>query len=1369
MSKNIRSNYYLGLDVGTDSVGYAVTDESYHLLKFKGKSMWGSRLFDPAQTAAVRRQFRVNRRRNDRYKWRINLLQELFANAISEIDCGFFQRMKDSALWPEDKEEKQKYSLFSDMKYNDIDFYKTYPTIYHLRKDLITSDKKFDLRLIYLAIHHILKHRGHFLFVGNFENVTSFSNIFQTLKHRLKDEMGLDIQCQSESDLSEVLKDRNLSRSDKQKKVLQLLNYASDANTKKQVKAIIGLICGLKGKLSDVFLDESLKDIDNPSFSFTETPYEELRVSLEEVLAERCAMIDDIKLVHDWAVLADILSGGEYNNQSYLSIAKVKSFKKHHEDLRKLKTIVKKYCPDEYSKFFQKAVEEKKYYNYCAYIGSTLKAGNYITVKKCTQDEFYKSVKKLLHQAVENGLTEEKEKEILQEMEVQTFLPLQVTRDNGVIPYQVHEIELKKILENVAKYYSFLNKKGADGYSIADKIVMLFEFRIPYYVGPINTAIGKNSWMVRKEPGKILPWNFSEKVDIDESAEKFIRRMTNKCTYLIGEDVLPKNSLLYSEFMAWNELNNVRIKSQKMPIELKKKVFEDVFKSKKRVTRKMFLNALKAEGLEITKDEISGVDGDFKTSLSSYIDMQHIFGDAIKQKDVQDMCEQLILWITLYHDDVKMLRRVIRKVYNQDKITDCQLKNVCHLNYQGWGRLSAKLLTEIEGANTETGEVFNIISALRNTNDNLMQLLGQMYTFSNKVQEENIQNMSDVHIVSYDSLIRELPASPAVKRAVWQVVLIADEIKKIMHKEPKKIFLEMARGPEEKKRTVSRKDRLLNLYSKIKDDGAKWKEELEQHNESDFRSIKLYLYYTQMGKCMYSGDSIDLSQLADTNIYDRDHIYPQSKTKDDGLDNLVLAKKTLNSAKSDKGISPETQKKMKGFWKMLKANGLISEEKYNRLTRTTPLSEEELASFINRQLVETRQSSKILAELFKQLYCNSDIVYVKAKAVADFRQENLNMVKVRSLNDFHHAKDAYLNIVVGNVYHEKFTSNPLQWLHKHRNEKYSLNRLFDYDLTKGKGNDVRTIWKRGNDGTIADVKKMVSRNDILYTRQATRIQSGQNGGLFDQNIVSKTKNPSVPIKKGMDVKKYGGYNAVTPACFALVESRNRRGALQRSIEAVPLYLKNRIDEDESVYVDFCKDVLGLIEPRIVIPEIKKNAYIKVNGFPMHLRGRSTTGKQILLQGAVQLCLDEKYECYLKKLEKYIQRNSERNSTRQSLSITEHDGLTSSENIVLYDEICHKLRDTIYKYRPANPCSTLLNKREKFINLTVENQCMVLNEILHLLQCKPGSVANLLLLDAAKGAGKIQLNNVISKANQAILIHQSVTGLFEQTVDLLAVK
>jgi CRISPR-associated endonuclease Csn1 len=36
--------YYLGLDMGTNSVGWAVTDIQYNILKVKGKDLWGIRV-----------------------------------------------------------------------------------------------------------------------------------------------------------------------------------------------------------------------------------------------------------------------------------------------------------------------------------------------------------------------------------------------------------------------------------------------------------------------------------------------------------------------------------------------------------------------------------------------------------------------------------------------------------------------------------------------------------------------------------------------------------------------------------------------------------------------------------------------------------------------------------------------------------------------------------------------------------------------------------------------------------------------------------------------------------------------------------------------------------------------------------------------------------------------------------------------------------------------------------------------------------------------------------------------------------------------------------------------------------------------------
>ena len=46
------AEYNIGLDIGTNSVGWAVTDLENNILKHGNKNMWGARLFDEGQTAA---------------------------------------------------------------------------------------------------------------------------------------------------------------------------------------------------------------------------------------------------------------------------------------------------------------------------------------------------------------------------------------------------------------------------------------------------------------------------------------------------------------------------------------------------------------------------------------------------------------------------------------------------------------------------------------------------------------------------------------------------------------------------------------------------------------------------------------------------------------------------------------------------------------------------------------------------------------------------------------------------------------------------------------------------------------------------------------------------------------------------------------------------------------------------------------------------------------------------------------------------------------------------------------------------------------------------------------------------------------------
>ena len=87
-----------------------------------------------------------------------------------------------------------------------------------------------------------------------------------------------------------------------------------------------------------------------------------------------------------------------------------------------------------------------------------------------------------------------------------------------------------------------------------------------------------------KKSLSITPWNFDAAVDRAQSNENFMRRMTNKCTYLHGEDVLPQASVFYQKFNVLNQLNKLKINDKPISVELKQKLYDGVFTSNNRVT-----------------------------------------------------------------------------------------------------------------------------------------------------------------------------------------------------------------------------------------------------------------------------------------------------------------------------------------------------------------------------------------------------------------------------------------------------------------------------------------------------------------------------------------------------------------------------------------------------------------------------------------------------------------------------------------------------------------------------------------------------------------------------------------------------------------
>ena len=1369
MKKQKFSDYYLGFDIGTNSVGWCVTDLDYNVLRFNKKDMWGSRLFEEAKTAAERRVQRNSRRRLKRRKWRLNLLEEIFSNEILKIDSNFFRRLKESSLWLEDKSSKEKFTLFNDDNYKDYDFYKQYPTIFHLRNELIKNPEKKDIRLVYLAIHSIFKSRGHFLFEGqNLKEIKNFETLYNNLIAFLEDN-GINkiIDKDNLEKLEKIVCDSKKGLKDKEKEFKEIFN--SD----KQLVAIFKLSVGSSVSLNDLFDTDEYKkgEVEKEKISFREQIYEDDKPIYYSILGEKIELLDIAKSFYDFMVLNNILA-----DSNYISEAKVKLYEEHKKDLKNLKYIIRKYNKGNYDKLFKDKNENKN--NYSAYIGLNKEKGKKEVVEKSRLkiDDLIKVIKGYLPKPER---IEEKDKtvfnEILSKIELKTILPKQRISDNGTLPYQIHEVELEKILENQSKYYDFLNYEE-NGVSTKDKLLKTFKFRIPYYVGPLNSYHkdkGGNSWIVRKEEGKILPWNFEQKVDIEKSAEEFIKRMTNKCTYLNGEDVIPKDSFLYSEYVILNELNKVQVNDEFLNEENKRKIIDELFKENKKVSEKKFKEYLLVNQIATGTIELKGIKDSFNSNYVSYIKFKDIFGEKLNLDIYKEISEKSILWKCLYGYDKKIFEKKIKNKYG-DILNKDEIKKINTFKFNTWGRLSEKLLTGIEFINFETGECYSsVMEALRRTNYNLMELLSSKFNLQESIDNEN----KEMNEVSYRDLIEESYVSPSLKRAILQTLKIYEEIRKITGRVPKKVFIEMARGGDESmknKKIPARQEQLKKLYDSCGNDIANFsidikemKNSLSSYDNNSLRQKKLYLYYLQFGKCMYTGREIDLDRLLQNNdTYDIDHIYPRSKViKDDSFDNLVLVLKNENAEKSNEyPVKKEIQEKMKSFWRFLKEKNFISDEKYKRLTGKDDF---ELRGFMARQLVNVRQTTKEVGKILQQIEPEIKIVYSKAEIASSFR-EMFDFIKVRELNDTHHAKDAYLNIVAGNVYNTKFTEKPYRYLQEIK-ENYDVKKIYNYDIKKA--------WDKEN--SLEIVKKNMKKNTV----NITRFIKEEKGQLFDLNPIKKgeTSNEIISIKpkvyNGKDDKlneKYGYYKSLNPAYFLYVEHKEKNKRI-KSFERVNLVDVNNIKDEKSL-VKYLIENKKLVEPR-VIKKVYKRQVILINDYPYSIVALDSN-KLMDFENLKPLFLENKYEKILKNVIKFLEDNQgkseenykfiylkkkdryEKNETLES--VKDRYNLEFNE---MYDKFLEKLDSKDYKnYMNNKKYQELLDVKEKFIKLNLFDKAFTLKSFLDLFNRK--TMADFSKVGLTKYLGKIQKisSNVLSK-NELYLLEESVTGLFVKKIKL----
>ena len=171
-----------------------------------------------------------------------------------------------------------------------------------------------------------------------------------------------------------------------------------------------------------------------------------------------------------------------------------------------------------------------------------------------------------------------------------------------------------------------------------------------------------------------------------------------------------------------------------------------------------------------------------------------------------------------------------------------------------------------------------------------------------------------------------------------------------------------------------------------------------------------------------------------------------------------------------------------------------------------------------------------------------------------------------------------------------------------------------------------------------------------------------------------------------------------------------------------------------------------------------NSLLKIDGYFYYIGGK--TGGNYYLYNAVPLKLDISDLMYVKKIDKAIQLNDYQEKDDRNRCI-----ISKERNEELFTTIISKIEHGIYKNRKGSLGTSVLNGRDVFFTLSVEEQCKVITNIISAFASNTQNI-DLSLLNESAHAGTMLLSKNIDKLKECFLINQSVTGLYKSKVDLL---
>lgn len=561
----------------------------------------------------------------------------------------------------------------------------------------------------------------------------------------------------------------------------------------------------------------------------------------------------------------------------------------------------------------------------------------------------------------------------------------------------------------VNEVYKILSNQGLSD-EINEKIIALIQRRRHFSDGPGSFISQTPYGVIYDENGEILIG--------------MIDKMRGKCSVFPEEPRAAKMTYSADLFNLLNDLNNLVYNGdEKISREQKENIIK-IIDEKGNITPNQLAKLLgvsleKIKGFRVNKKEEP-----LLTEFKGYKILMKIF----KENEQEELLDNKLL----LDEIVEVLTKSKAVQERKDEIhkISSKLKNATvdslanSRGISGYHSLSRKAILAIS-------------KELWETNMNQMQILHS----SNLIKASKTNLKGQKNIFADDEAI----LSPVAKRAQRECMKVINRLREI-HGEFDSIVIEVTRD----KNTDDQKKRIKDTQKYYESKNKEVKDMIGEDTHVNAKTKeKIRLYNEQEGKCIYSGERLELDLiLRDPTAYEVDHILPISASLDDSINNKVLVTHSANQEKGNltpfmafvRGkFSKNNLETYKSFVISLKNKKLISGKKLEYLLYEKDLTKfTNMKEFINRNLVDTSYACRVvlntLTDYFNQNNIDTKVHTVRGKATGQFRRK-IGLKKDRDEDYSHHAIDA---LIVASLKKQAIISDILA--------KYSLGDLYD-DVT----------------------------------------------------------------------------------------------------------------------------------------------------------------------------------------------------------------------------------------------------------------------------------------------------------------------------------